>query len=304
MKYRSCLQTRRLVAVGAAAVVGLALNACSSAETTGGQGEPSHLAAVPELTKLLPPAIQRSGTLRVATDNSGAPPMQFTADDGKTLMGLEPELAQALADVLGVRIEWSRQAFDSIIPAIKADRADAAMASIGDLKVRVEQVDFVDYFKVGTGIAVRQGNPDHIGGLDSLCGHSVAVANGTLQEQQATEQSQKCKDAGNGQIAVNGFGDSNAARLALQAGRVDAWLGDNAPVTYFIKQSNGQFELAGSDIIALMGIAVNKDQPELRDALKAGLEELLKNGKYHDIAEQWGQSSNMVDKITINNSYL
>jgi polar amino acid transport system substrate-binding protein len=256
------------------------------------------------LTKLLPKEIQASGTLR-AIANHGTPPMIFIGDDGKTLEGLEPELTQALAEALGVKIEYTNGTFDSLIPSIKSGRADFAVGSIGDLKKRQEQVDFVDYAKAGFALMVPKDNPKKLDGIPSLCGIAVAVTRGTYQEGELSKQSDTCKAAGKSAVNIQTFSDSNASVLALRSNRVDAWLGDSAPVGYVVKQSNGEFELAGSNAtLALLGYAVSKDKSDIRDALEAGLEELVKNGKYKAIFSKWGQDSSMLDQISINNAYL
>lgn len=256
------------------------------------------------LTKLLPQSIQDAGTLNVVVSSSGSPPMSFVGADARTLEGLEIDLTQAVADALGVKIEFVQGTFDSLIPSITAGRADFAVGSIGDLKSRQEQVDFVDYVKAGVGMAVPKGNPKGITDLASLCGKTVAVLRGTFQEKELAEQQEKCKAQGS-TLDVQTFAETNAAVLALRSERADAWSGDSAPVGYAISQAPDTLELAGElRIIALLGYAVGKENTQLRDALKAALEELHSNGKYKEIFDKWGQQKTMVDKISINDAWL
>jgi polar amino acid transport system substrate-binding protein len=257
-----------------------------------------------DLTKLLPKAIQESGVLRVVA-NTETPPMIYVGEDGKTLEGLEPELTNALAQVLGVKIQYTNVKFDSLIASIKAGRADVAFGSLGDLKKRQEQVDFVDYVKVGHALIVPAGNPLKVKANSDLCGHSVSAVRGTYQVTLLSKANDECKAGGKAEIQVQVFTDTNEALLSLKAGRSDSWLADSGPGAYIAKQSNGQFEVAfPPKVIALFGYAVNKDQTQLRDALKAGLEELVKNGTYKAICEKWGQEGTMVDEITVNNALL
>lgn len=256
-----------------------------------------------ELTKLLPQTIQDAGTLSVVV-SAGSPPMAFIGTDARTLEGLEIELTQAVADALGVKVQFVQGTFDSLIPSIAAGRADFAVGSIGDLKSRQAQVDFVDYVKAGVGMAVSKGNPKGVTDLASLCGKTVAVMRGTFQEKELSEQQETCKAQGS-TLEVQTFGETNAAVLALRSARADAWSGDSAPVGYAISQAPDKMELAGEmRAIALLGYAVGKENTQLRDALKAALEEVQANGKYKEIFEKWGQQDAMVEKISINDAWL
>lgn len=256
------------------------------------------------LTKLLPADVQATGALTVIASH-GSPPMAFIGDDGRTLRGLEIDLVNAIGEVLGVKVEFVNGTFDSLIGGIRSGRADFATGSIGDLKKREEQVDFVDFAKAGMALMVPRGNPKKLDGLASLCGASIAVVRGTYQEAQLNKQSEKCNSSGQAPIDIQNFTDGNGAFLALRSNRADAWMGDSAPVGYVIKQSNGEFQLAGSNApIALLGFAVSKDKPQIRDALKAALEALQKSGKYQAVFEKWGQAPNMLEKISINDAYL
>lgn len=256
------------------------------------------------LTKLLPQSIQDTRTLNVIASSSGSPPMSFVGADARTLEGLEIDLTNAVAEALGVKIEFMQGTFDSLIPAIAAGRADFAVGSIGDLKSRQEQVDFVDYVKAGVGMAVLKGNPKGITDVASLCGKTVAVVRGTFQEKELAEQQEKCKAQGS-TLDVQTFSETNAAVLALRSERADAWSGDSAPVGYAISQAPEVMELAGElRILALLGYAVGKDNTQLRDALKAALDELHSNGKYQEIFAKWGQQKTMVDKISVNDAWL
>lgn len=255
------------------------------------------------LHDLLPQEIKDAGTLRVLAATTGAP-MVYLGEDARTLEGLEIDLTNALGAALGVKIEYTTGTFDSLIPSITADRADLGVGSIGDLKARQEQVDFVDYVKAGIAMAVLPGNPKKISDLDSLCGNRIAVLRGTFQEDELNGQKAKCEAAGSS-LEIQTFGDTNAAVMALRTDRVDAWSGDSAPVGYAVAQSKGAIELApGVRAIAVLGYAVGKDNKPLAEAMRAGLQALIDNGTYSEIFAKWGQSETALDKITINDAWL
>lgn len=261
--------------------------------------------AAQTLPSKLPKEIRDRGVLRVAINDGGTPPMIYIAADNRTVDGLEPDLMQAMAELLNIKIEYTRSKFDGLIPAIKSGRADFAASSIGDLKARQTQVDFVDYFKAGIGLMVHKGNLLKLDGIGALCGVNVAVIRGTYQENEVIKQSKKCTAEGKKEVGMQTFADPNSSVLAMRSKRVDAWLADAAPVGYVVKQSSGEFELAGATAtIAYLGLATDKGKTELRDALKAALDELVSNGTYQRLCRKWGQEANMVDAITINNALL
>ncbi|MDR5781330.1 ABC transporter substrate-binding protein [Caballeronia sp. LZ065] len=255
------------------------------------------------LTKTLPQSVRDAGTLRViASPNS--PPMIYAGKDARTLEGMEIDLTQAVADALGVKLEITSGTFDSLIPSIAAGRADLAVGSIGDLKARQSQVDFVDYVKAGVGMAAPKGGGAGIKDLASLCGKTVAAVRGTFQERELSAQQVKCKAQGSA-LDIQTFSDSSGAVLALRSGRADVWSGDTAQVGYAVKRYPNALEQVGDmRIIALLGYAVGKQNAQLRDAVKAALDQLQANGKYQQILDKWGQGDTRADKISINDAWL
>src|SRR5207253_11171156 len=130
--------------------------------------------------------------------------------------------------------------------------------------------------------AKAQGGPT-INTLADLCGHTVAVEKGTTQADDATAQSKKCTSAGKPGVKVLTFPDQNGANLALSSGRGQVGMADSPVAAYLVKQSNGQFKLVGKSYgFAPYGIAIPKNSG-LAPAIKAALEELMKNGQYMSI---------------------
>lgn len=255
------------------------------------------------LTKLLPQSVRDAGVLRVVASDSG-PPMLYLGKDVRTIEGMEADLTKAVADALGVKVEYTMGTFDSLIPSIAAGRADIAVGSIGDTKSRLPQVDFVDYAKAGVGMATLKGNANGITDVASLCGKRVSVIRGTFQEKQLNTQQVKCQASGK-PLEIQTFADPSGAVLALRSGRSDVWSGDSAAVGYDVSQAPSTLQLAGEmRPIALLGYAVSKQNNQLRDAIKAALEAIQKSGKYKAIFDKWGQGATVVDKITINDAWL
>ncbi len=247
----------------------------------------------------VPADISSKGTLTVAADATYAP-NEFIGADGKTVEGMDADLAQALGAVLGLKINVVNATFDGIIPGLAAGRYDLGMSSFTDTKEREEVVDFVTYLSAGTSFYVKaQGGPV-INTLDDLCGLKVAVERGTTQAEAATAQSATCKTAGKPGVTVLVFPDQNAANLALASDRGEVGMADSPVAGDIVNKSNGQFKLSGEAFgAAPYGIAIPKGngmaQPVL-DALKV----LIANGTYTTILTKWGVQDGAIDNPQIN----
>jgi polar amino acid transport system substrate-binding protein len=247
----------------------------------------------------VPSAIKSKGTLTVAADATYAP-NEFIGSNGKSVEGMDPDLAQALAAVMGLKVKVVNASFDGIIPGLASGKYDLGMSSFTDTKERQKTVDFVTYFSAGTSFYVKaQGGPT-INTLADLCGHSVGVERGTTQADDATAQNTKCKTAGKSGVKVSVFPDQNAANLAISSGRAQVGMADSPVAAYIVKQSNGQFKLTGSSYnTAPYGIAIPKGNGMTKPIL-AALKVLMSNGQYKAILSKWNIASGAIKNPTIN----
>jgi polar amino acid transport system substrate-binding protein len=245
------------------------------------------------------PAAYKGKTLNVAADATYAP-MEFVGSNGKTVVGVDADLAQAIASAMGLKANVANATFDTIIPGLAAHKFDLGMSSFTDTKARQKVVDFVTYFLAGTSFYVNaQGGPT-IRSLADLCGHTVAVERGTTQADDATSQDAKCKKAGKPGVTVNVYPDQNEANLALSSGRAQVGMADSPVAAYMVKQSNGRFKVVGKAYgTAPYGIAIPKgtglDKPVL-----AAVEALMKNGTYKSILAKWGVQAGAISNPKIN----
>jgi polar amino acid transport system substrate-binding protein len=291
--------------LAATAVLVVALTACGSSSNNGtsstSKASPAALTS-PKDAKVaaeVPAGIKSKGTLTVAADAT-YPPNEFIGSDGKTVEGMDPDLAKALAGVMGLKANVQNQTFDSIIPGLAAKKYDLGMSSFTDTKEREKTVDFVTYFSAGTSFYEKaQGGPT-INGLADLCGHKVAVEKGTTQADDATAQGKKCTAAGKPGVKVLVFPDQNGANLALSSGRADVGMADSPVAAYQVKQANGQFKLVGTEYgTAPYGIAIPKGTGMAKpvdDALK----KLMADGTYTKILDKWGIQKGAITNPTIN----
>jgi polar amino acid transport system substrate-binding protein len=287
-------------------LVVLAIAGCGSSNKTSSTSSTTSSATTSKtpakdakVAALVPAAIKSSGTLSVAADASYAP-NEFVGSNGKTVEGMDADLAKALASVMGLKAAVKNQTFDSIIPGLAAKKYDLGMSSFTDTKARQKVVDFVTYFSAGTSFYTKaQGGPT-VNGLADLCGLKVAVEKGTTQQADATAQSKKCTAAGKKPVTVSVFPDQNGANLAISSGRAQVGMADSPVADYQVKQSNGQFKLTGTPYgTAPYGIAMNK-QSGLDRAVLAGIKTLMSDGDYKTILNRWGIESGAISNPVIN----
>jgi polar amino acid transport system substrate-binding protein len=286
----------------AGVLVALALVAagCSSSKKSsssgGGGGGGTTAAQNSGAAALVPAAIKSKGTLKVAMDAS-YPPDEFVGTDGHTIMGMDADLAKAIAAALGLKVDLINVKFDSIIPRLQDGTYDMGMSSFTDNKEREKVVDFVTYFQAGEGFYVKAGSNKSYDGLASLCGAKVAVESGTTELTDAQAQAKKC---GSKTLTVLTFGDQNAANLAVSSGRADVGFVDSQVAGYIVKQSNGQFTQTGTAFeVAPYGIALPKGNG-MAQAVLAAMKALMSNGTYTKILNQWGVQSGAITNSVIN----
>src|SRR3954454_15059401 len=190
-----------LVAAIAFAAVTVAAGCGSSNNDNGGGGGGTLTAASfrvqqdPAIAGKVPADIKSKGTLSVAGDATYATD-EFIASDGKTVIGMDADLAKAIDDLMGLKATVSNQPFDSIIPGLAAGKYDLGMSSFTDTKEREATVDFVTYFSAGTSFYGKAQGAPPITALADLCGHKVAAEKGTTQVDDAQAQSKKCTSGG------------------------------------------------------------------------------------------------------------
>ncbi|ADB50428.1 ABC transporter substrate-binding protein [Conexibacter woesei] len=242
----------------------------------------------------VPEAIRSKGKLVVATDPTYAP-NEFVDRDGKTIIGMDVDLAKAIGQQLGLDVEVQKATFDAIIPGLAARRYDLGMSSFTDTRERERTVDFVTYFNAGTSFYVRTGGPD-ITTLEDVCGEKVAVEKGTTQAMDVQRQNRSCDTPADLQV----YPDQNGANLAIQSGRADVGMADSPVAAYIVKQSNGQFRLDGEPYgTAPYGIAMPKGSG-LEEPVLEAVRAIMRDGTYMRILRQWGVEQGAITDPKIN----
>jgi polar amino acid transport system substrate-binding protein len=288
-----------LACVGAIAACGSSSSSSTSSSTSStpsasnSTSTPAATAALPAVATLVPAAIKSKGTITVAADATYAP-NEFVGPDGHTVIGMDADLANALAAAMGLKATISNVKFDAIIPGLAAGKYDMGASSFTDTKAREKTVTFVDYFTAGESFYTKAQGGTTINGIADLCGHTVAVETTTTEQTDAQAQSAKCKKAGKPAVTVLVLGDQNAANLAVASGRAQLGFADTPVAAYQVKKTNGQFKLIGQTFSpAPYGLAIPKTGG-LAPAVLAGMKALIANGTYASILAKWGEQGGAI----------
>jgi polar amino acid transport system substrate-binding protein len=293
------VRARLLRSLPLLAVVPLVLTSCgSSGSDNPTVAGPSSTAA--PLASLVPADIKAKGKLVVGSDVNYAP-VEFVGTDGTTATGIDPDLAKAIGDKLGIKLEFVNGTFDGLIPQLTTSkRIDVIMSAMSDNKKRQATVDFVDYFSAGTSIIVKKGNPSNINTLDDFCGKTVALQRGTTQDDVATAQQAKCKTAGK-PLNVLKFDTDPEALQQVKSGRAVADMNDFPVAAYTAQKQASSFEVVGQQLEAgPYGIGVRKSDTALRDAIQKAVQALIDDGSYAKILQKWNVTQGALKTATVN----
>jgi polar amino acid transport system substrate-binding protein len=253
-----------------------------------------------KLHDLLPQSVRDQGVIQVGTDAS-YPPLSSFAPDGRTIIGMEPDLGVEIGRVLGVQLRFNNVDFSGLLANVGRGSPDLGMSAMTDTPERTKTADFVNYFRAGTSILVQHGNPTGVTELNDLCGKVVALRVSTTQVDMLARTQRKC---GRRPIIVKTYGTNSDALVQLRTGRAAAVLNDSPPALFLVNnlRTRSQYQLASSAQYepGLYGIVVAKFQTGLRDAVQGALEELLRSGVYADVLSRWQVQAGAVMKITVN----
>lgn len=241
-----------------------------------------------------PPELS-DGKLIVGSDIAYAP-NEFYEEGTQNAVGMDVDLITALADALGVEVEFRQVAeFSGIVGDLQAERYDIVVSSISITPEREAVIDLIPYFgPVGTGILTPAGNPNNFETLEDLCGFKVSAQVGTYQVDQVTALNDDA--CASNLITLTTFPDNPASVQELILGRVDAQLADDPVVKYSEQLADGELEVAATGFeAATYGIGVRKDSPELKAALEHALQQIIDDGTYGTILEKWNQTQFALD---------
>jgi polar amino acid transport system substrate-binding protein len=269
----------------------------SSAPSSAASSAPA--SADPNLAAALPPKVKSAGKIVVGTDATYRP-NEFL-QGGKTVVGMDVDLFNAVAQKFGVTVEWQPANFDTIITGVQGGKYDVGVSSFTINDKRKQQVNMVSYFSAGTLWATAKGNPKGVN-PDDACGKTVAVQKGTTQlDDDMPKRQAACKSAGKPEIKLVVREKQDQATADLVSGKADAMLADSPVVLDAIKQTGGKLEQAGEIYDAApYGYVVPKAQTEFAQALAQALQALNTDGSYKSILQKWNNDSGAITTFAVN----
>ncbi len=221
--------------------------------------------------------VQASGVLRVGTEGVYAP---FSYHDPSTgqLTGYDVDVARAVADKLGVNVEFVETPWDSIFAALEANRFDVVANEVTITPERQAKYDLSEPYSVGEGVIVTRADDDSISSLDDIRGKVAG-------ETATSNWAQVARDHGATVEAVEGF--TQAIKL-LNQGRVDLVINDSIAVyAYLAETGDTTVKIAGNTgEKSEQGFAARKDSGLLPDLNKA-LDELRDDGTLAGISDKY-----------------
>ncbi|HEY4557070.1 MAG TPA: ABC transporter substrate-binding protein [Enteractinococcus sp.] len=256
----------------------------------------------PEIAALVPEEIADKGYLSMGTNPPFAP-FEFKDSQGR-IIGLEVDLARALAGVLGLELRTVEQDFAMILPAVSSGTIDFGGSGFTDTEERRTNYDFVNTLNAGIRWAQRSDREDTID-PEHACGLTVAVQRTTVSEtDDVRPKSEACVAAGKPAITVLSYDTSDTAATSLVLGRADAFSADSPVLSWAVERSDGRLMEVGEMFQAApYGFAVPKDS-ELGPALAAAMDQLIADGTYQELLAQWNITEGLLDQAQINGQPL
>lgn len=221
-------------------------------------------------------AIQKDGTIRLATEGYYAP---FAYFEGKKLVGFEVDLAQLMAQKMGVKFEWKTVPFDSLLTGLSQDRWDLVISSHGITPEREKAVTFtLPHYCSGAQVIALSND---INNAKDLAGKTVAAQTGTTYLQYVQKNVPQVKRLVN-------FPTNEAAMQALMSKRADAWVTERFLAKEMLaKNPNIKFHQGELLFVERIAAAVSKDNQSLAAAWNKAFTTALKDGSYAQISQKW-----------------
>lgn len=220
-------------------------------------------------------AEESKGTLVMAT-NAEFPPYEFR--EGGEIVGIDVEIAAAIAAEMGMDFEVEDIAFDSIIPAVQSGKADFGAAGMTVTEDRKQSVDFSDTYATATQVIIVKEDNTEIVTPDDLEGKFIGVQLGTTGDIYASD----IPDA-----TVEQYNKGFEAVQALTQNKIDAVVIDGEPAKVFVSQNEGLKILDEAFTTEEYAICVKKGNTELLEGINAAIAKLKESGELQAIVDKY-----------------
>ena len=251
---------------GSVASAGSASSAGASASAS--TSEPAALATIEE------------GKLIMST-NASFPPYEMTDDSGK-IVGIDAEIAEAIANKLGLELVIDDMDFDAALLAAQQGKSDMVMAGVTVNEDRLLVMDFSDSYATGIQVVIVKEGSDVT--MDNLGEKMIGAQRGTTGYIYASDTPE---NGGYGEDHVIAYDNGATAVQALKNGQVDCVIIDNAPAQEYVKANPGLTILDGEWVTEEYAIGMAKGNTALVEAVNGALAELTADGTVQAILDKY-----------------
>ncbi|MGO4584936.1 ABC transporter substrate-binding protein [Arthrobacter sp. 2RAF6] len=264
---------------------GVVYNASPEQNRIRAQKDPAAAAAVPA-------AIGKDGKLTVAT-TAGSIPLSFYATDNKTPIGVEVDLAQLVADKLGLALDVQVTSWENWPLKTQSGDFEAVFSNVGINKDRVKLFDFSTYRAAYMGFEAKKSSTSNIKGADDISGLKVSVGSGTNQEKILLAWNKDLESRGKAPATLQYYSSDADTILALSSGRTDLNIAPYPSVSYR-ENTRDDLKVVGKvnagwpseTLVAATTLKGNGLAPAITDALNSA----IKDGSYGKVLDRWGLS--------------
>lgn len=218
----------------------------------------------------------KEGELQVGSDTSYPP---FETLEGDKVTGFDVDLMNAIGEKLGYKVIFVTANFDGLIPSLNAKKFDAVASAMTITEDRKKEIAFSDpYINSNQSLTVKADSG--IKTTKDLKDKVVGAQTGTTGEMWAQENIKDAKE-------IKSFPTATEAFTALEAGQIDGIINDFPVSAYIVKEKPALALVETIKTDEQYGIAFNKENTKLVEAVNKALKELRDEGKYDEIFEKW-----------------
>ena len=264
---------KKLIALILALVMVMGLVACAASNDTNKDEQPGNDAAFTTV---------EAGKLIMAT-NAAFPPYEYL--EGQEIVGIDAEIAKAIAEKLGLELVIDDMEFDSIIESVKGGKADIGLAGMTVTPDRQEEVNFTETYATGVQVIIVT-EDSAITSVDDLFAEGAATKIGV--QRNTTGDLYTTWDLEDEVLAtIDRYSKGADAVQALTTGKVDCVVIDNEPAKAFVQAVEGLKILETEYVTEDYAAAMNKNNAELYEAVNNALKELIADGTVKGIIDKY-----------------
>ena len=256
------------------------------------------------LFERLPASVKSAKVIKMVGDSFA--PYRIVGDDGKTVTGIDADMAKALEPLLGVKIELTIVSnLPAMLAGIDTGRYDLSAGPLLSTKAREERYDILTWLLSKPAFVLPVAAGRKTSKLEDLCGLRISYPAGSAQEEYAKKVSDRCTAGKRAPLQMVPLSDQNATVLAAQSGRADVAGMQLAAALYLQQRNAGRFTIQTDETDGLgvlnQGFVLKKNS-ELSPVLHEALKQIWASGEYARIMDKWGLSLTKAPEPRLNPS--